>query len=70
MNVTFQDGAQGVDIETSELRAVYTNNEREVSVTVTYEGVIVDAYSQGQFVGVMGMTFEEWYERIELESAP
>lgn len=41
------------------------DNERTLVVNVTDEGVIMDAYLDGELSGTVGMTFEEWWEYVD-----
>ena len=40
------------------------DDNKTLVVTVTPEGIIMDAYKDDEHKGTVGMTAEEWYERL------
>jgi hypothetical protein len=49
----------------AEMRNVAVSESEMLTVNVTEEGVIFDAYRDGKLVGTRGMTFEEWFDAVE-----
>ena len=45
-------------------RTYEIDEARSLTVSLTHEGIIIDAYDGNDHVGTSGMTAEEWFEYI------
>lgn len=49
---------------------VQLDDGRSINISLTGEGLIIDAFLHGALVGGEAMTYDEWYEAITPRSTP